>query len=303
MYDAKGKLIRKLGREGAGPGEFRGVHALFLAGDTLIAYDWHLRRLTRFLATGELLGMQSVQPADDDGPVDLAARLANGRCVVTTPHAPNWGHGHGVYRDTLRVGTIAPSSTGAVRWVGDFPGMTFIAYMPGSDKRHWSVGPLPVAATTLVEALGDTIVVGDTGTPELLYLLADGRVARRLTLPLDPLTDLRQQREAARDEALAERGGQANKAAIQASLEAPRSPPRYRDFTVASDRQLWIRLFEERPTDSTRYLVLAPTGEVRGRLSLPPRSRVLSVQVPWILAAFRDGDDVERVGVIRWASP
>jgi hypothetical protein len=90
---------------------------------------------------------------------------------------------------------------------------------------------------------------------------------------------------------------------VQASFEAPRSTPRYRDFTVASDRRLWIRLFEERPADSTRYLVLDAAGGVRARASLPPRSRVLTVQAPWVLVAFRDVDDVERVGVIRWASP
>lgn len=303
LYDAKGKLVRSLGREGAGPGEFRAVYSLFLAADTLIAYDWNLRRLTRFLPAGILVGTELVQPAAEDGTVVLAARLANGRWLVTTPHSPNWTHGHGVYRDTVRVGTIAASGTGAVRWVRDFPGMTFFAYMPGSNKSQWLVGHLPVAATTLVEALGDTIVVGDPETPDLLYFLPDGRQVHRVTLPLDEPTDLRYEREAAREEALAERGGQAIKAAIQASFEAPRPPPRYRDFTISTERRIWIRLFEEGPTDPTRYLVLDAAGGVRARVSLPPRSRVLSVQGAWVMVALRDEDDVERVGVIRWASP
>lgn len=303
LFDTKGKLLRKFGRDGAGPGEFRGINALFLAGDTLIAYDWVLRRVTRFLPTGTLLGTQPIQPDATDGPVDLAGRLADGRWLVTTPHNATWAAGHGVYRDTMRVGTLGASGTGAVHWVGMYPGMTFFVYMPGAKKSEWLFGSLPVSATTSAAALGDTIVIGDTGTPDLLFLLGDGRQVQRLTLPLDSPTDLRQHREAARDEALSERGGPAIKNAIQAAFEARRPSPRYRDFLVAANRQVWVRLFENRPTESSRYLVLNPAGAERARVSLPPRSRVLSVQEQWIVVALRDEADVERVGVIRWTTP
>jgi hypothetical protein len=301
IFDSTGQFLRNLGRQGAGPGEFRAVHALFLAGDTLIAYDWHLRRLTRFLPTGALLSTQNVQPAAADGPVDLVGRLANGRWLVTTPHAPDWMHGPGVYRDTLRVGTVAPSSTGPVRWIGTFPGMTFFAYMPSQDKSRWAVGPLPVAPTTLVGALGDTIVVGDTGVPGLQYFLSDGSAVRRLPIPTLATPDLRRQREVARDEALAQAADPGGKPYILASYDAPRTPPRYHDFTIAADGDLWVRLFEETPADSTRYLVLTRAGQVRARLALAPRSRVLTVQPPWILVAVPNMDDVEQVAVIQWA--
>ena len=303
VYDSNGRLIRTLGRRGAGPGEFRAVYDLFLAGDTLIAYDWHLRRLTRFLASGVLVSVQSVQPAAEDGPVDLVGRLPGGRWLVTTPHSPSWTHGHGVYRDTLRVGTIRPSSTGPVRWVGAFPGLSIFAYMPGQDKTQWVVGPLAVAATGLAAALGDTVVVGDTGVPELRYFLADGRPLGRIPIAVEAPSGLRPQLKAARDEALAQTAGQVNQAYIQAQYEASRQIPRYRDFTVASDHRLWIRLFEERPTDSTHYLVVDAAGGVRARVSLPPRSRVLSVHAPWVLVALRNADDVEQVGAIRWVTP
>ena len=303
VYDTGGRLIQRLGREGAGPGEFRGVHDLFLAGDTLIAFDSNLLRLTRYLATGALVGTQPVQTAADDGRVHVVGHLSSGRWVVATPHAPNWTHGPGIYRDTLRVGTVAPSSTGPVRWVGNFPGATFFAYMPGQDKTRWAVGWAFFAATSVVGAFRDTIMVGDTATPELLYILADGRLVRRLTIPLDGPLDLTQHRQAARDEALAQAGPYTNKAYVQASYDAPRSTPRYRDFVVASDGHLWVRLFEESPASPVPYLVLSSAGIVRARVSLPPRSRVLTVQTPWILYVLRDADDVERLSVVRWEIP
>lgn len=61
VFDHKGQLLRKLGREGAGPGEFRSVYSLLVIGDTLAAYDWSTLRLTRYLATGRLLATQPVQ--------------------------------------------------------------------------------------------------------------------------------------------------------------------------------------------------------------------------------------------------
>jgi hypothetical protein len=274
-----------------------------LAGDTLIAFDAHLLRLTFYLATGTLVGTQPVQTAAEDGQVHIAGRLPSGRWLVVTPHYPSWTHGPGIYRDTLRVGTVAPSSTGPVRWVGNFPGATFFAYMPGQDKARWSVGWAFLAPTSMVGALRDTIVVGDTATPELLYMLADGRLVRRLTLPLPGPPDLTQHRNAARDEELAQADPHLNRAYVRASYAAPRPTPRYRDFVVASDGHLWIRLFEERPAGSVPYLILSAAGTVRARVSLPPRSRVLTVQSPWILCVLRDADDVERVGVVRWEIP
>ncbi|MGQ0734768.1 MAG: 6-bladed beta-propeller [Acidobacteriota bacterium] len=301
VYSERGQLSRKLGRKGEGPGEFEIIGGLLAAHDTLIAFDFSLLRVTRYLASGPLLGTQPVRTTPEDGRVHIAGRLANGRWLVTTPHAPNWNHGPGVYRDTLRVGTVAPSATGSVHWVGNFPGASFFAYMPGQDKAQWSVGWLFFAPTTLVTSVADTIVVGDTGMPELQYFRYDGRLLRRLPLPLGPPPDLSRHRTAARDEDLAQARPYTNTAYLQAMYDVPRPPPRYRDFLVAPGGQVWTRLFEERPSAPTSYLILDATGTIRARVSLPPRSHVLAVQPPWVLVALRDANDVERVGMVRWA--
>jgi hypothetical protein len=85
--------------------------------------------------------------------------------------------------------------------------------------------------------------------------------------------------------------------------EVPVPVPRYRDFVVAADRRLWIRLLEPRPGDSTRYLLVDPYGDVVERLSLPPRSAVLAVQPPWVLTLLREEDDIERLAVTRLGRP
>jgi 6-bladed beta-propeller protein len=302
IYDEKGRLTGKLGRKGEGPGEFRRISELFAAGDTLTAFDSNLLRLTHYLARGALVGTQPVQTAGD-GRVHITGRLANGHWLVTTLHSPNWNHGPGIYRDTLRVGLLPSSSSGPVHWVGTFPGASLFAYMPGQNKAQWAVGWLFFAPTTLVGSVADTVVVGDTGVPELRYFRPDGRLVRRVTIPLDDPPDLSRHRAAARDEELAQAGPHTNKAYVQALYEVPRPTPRYRDFLVALDGHLWIRLFEERPAGPTPYLILTAAGTVRARVSLPPRNRVLTIQGPWVLVALRDANDVERVGIVRWEIP
>lgn len=51
------------------------------------------------------------------------------------------------------------------------------------------------------------------------------------------------------------------------------------------------------------YLVLSPSGAVRARVSLPAKSRVLSVGPSWVVSVLQDADDVERVAVTEWRVP
>lgn len=300
VFDEKGLLTVKLGRNGEGPGEFRNISELFATGDTVTAFDSNLLRLTHYLGSGALVGTQPVRTAGE-GRVRISGRLANGSWVVTTPHSPSWNQGPGVYRDTLRVGLLPPSSSGSVRWTGNFPGASLFAYMPGQEKAQWAVGWLFFAPTTLVRSVADTVVVGDTGMPELQYFRPDGRLVRRVTIPLDAPPDLSRHRAAARDEGLAQSG--ANRGYVQASYEAQRPAPHYRDFLVTSDGQLWIRLFEDGPSGPTHYVILNAAGSVRARVSLPPLARVVSVQSRWVLVVLRDANDVERLGIVHWEIP
>jgi hypothetical protein len=49
IFDQTGSLIREIGKEGAGPGEFQGLGKVFLgANDTLLTLDWNNARITGF---------------------------------------------------------------------------------------------------------------------------------------------------------------------------------------------------------------------------------------------------------------
>jgi hypothetical protein len=55
VYDAAGRHVRTFGREGEGPGEFRDPGPATFFGDTLVVFDWRLKRLTYFRNDGTVL--------------------------------------------------------------------------------------------------------------------------------------------------------------------------------------------------------------------------------------------------------
>lgn len=77
------------------------------------------------------------------------------------------------------------------RWLVTTPdtGMFFLSYMPGEDKQRWVVGPIPVSPNAIARMTADTVVIGDTGTPDMQSFLPDGRLVRRMTIPLEGSAD------------------------------------------------------------------------------------------------------------------
>ncbi len=302
IFDSAGRLVRTLGRKGEGPGEFQIASVVSVAGDTIVAFDFAIFRLTTYKTDGTLLGTQPLLNALEGGRAYIEGRLQSGHWAVSTPHSPGWSHGPGVYRDTLRVGIVDRSGTGKVRWVGGYPGATLFAYMPGENKRLWAAGWLFYAPTSLVEVTGDSILVGDTGRPELLLLRSDGQVARRIPLPISA-PDLRAYRTAERDKRLAESKDEREKGYIQAAHNVPRPPTYYKGLLVSSTGELWINLYEESFGAPVRYLVLGRNGKPRARVSVPAGSRVINIQTPWVLVVQKDENDIERLGLVRWTPP
>lgn len=72
VYGSDGALVRRIGRRGAGPGEFEGMPRFGVIGDTVWALSYHPGRITLFDREGELLSARRV----DDVVVKLPAAYA-----------------------------------------------------------------------------------------------------------------------------------------------------------------------------------------------------------------------------------
>ncbi len=90
VFDNKANLIRTVGRDGAGPGEFRHHFPPFFAlGDTAFVADLTLRRMTRLSPAGEYIDSHSL-PGLPKQIIGLpgGGYLVNGR--IGTPSAVGW---------------------------------------------------------------------------------------------------------------------------------------------------------------------------------------------------------------------
>lgn len=298
VFGPTGVLLRKLGRKGEGPGEFRRIGDLFIAGDTLVAFDFALRRLTWYSILGSLLRTTRFQPSSGQGSLSISGRLSNNQWVVETTHSPGWENGPGTYRDTTHIGIVAPTATGAVHWLGAFPGMTFFVHSPPGRKSEWRVGMLPHSVLPIIVTWQDSVIVGNLGTAELTYYTASGRRARTLQLPsLTPRNNL----GTARTEALASERQEAEKTYINRAYDAAeRAPFRLWDRLVVADNgDLWLAVADPDPNAKQQYLVLAPTGRALASWLLPPRSRLLSVTGRTLIVATQDANDIERIALYR----
>ena len=61
LHDAQGNLVRTVGREGEGPGEFKNVGTMGLIGDTLWVMDFSTYRLSFFDLDGGLIGTRALR--------------------------------------------------------------------------------------------------------------------------------------------------------------------------------------------------------------------------------------------------
>lgn len=299
IFGPEGQFLRRLGRSGEGPGEFRRIAKLFASRDTLFVYDGVLRRLTLYTVNGRLLKTLPFEYPPEEGSLAIIGRQRSGAWVVATAaHTPGWSNGPGVYRDTSRVGVLPGSLSGAVRWFGMVPGMTFFVHTPVGRQSEWRVGALPFSPGPIIASLQDSVLVGDLSSFHIRYHAPNGRVSRVLQLPRPPVPSGFSR---AMSEDLARARTQPDSAYVRLGYAAAEKHPRqiWERLVVADDGTLWLGVSDPSPGAARRYLAVTPSGRVAGSWLLPPRSRLLSVKGSELLVVVKDTDDVERIIVIR----
>src|SRR5690606_23536502 len=105
FFGADGTLLRTVGREGEGPGEFRALSRLYvLPGDSLLATDVSLDRLTVFDAQGAVARTAPLEQVPGDGAYFIVGRLADGTLLARSRFSFGSGAATGGDEQTLRLG-------------------------------------------------------------------------------------------------------------------------------------------------------------------------------------------------------
>ncbi|HUG39470.1 MAG TPA: 6-bladed beta-propeller [Longimicrobiales bacterium] len=142
-FNSKGTFIRRIGREGGGPGEFKGINRVGYLADTLWIQDYQLRRVSWF-ANGELVRVETVEAEESGLPLLPATFLVNGLMVIILPAG-----GRIIVDVALRDGT-------RIEHLGDFHTAPIRRRIPFERDRDGVLNAVnPLADHAISAAAGD----------------------------------------------------------------------------------------------------------------------------------------------------
>lgn len=280
FLDAKGKVVRTVGRQGQGPGEFNGgIFVSRCAGDSIFAWDSRTMRISVFTASG-VYARQI--PA-------FAARFACSRANVIAL--------------LLRPRDIPGRSGGAVERISpvtliDLKGDSLggVAAVPATANQMF--GPAPSIAVR-----GEELYVGTGRQPSIDVYDRRGRPLRRITFPSRPVPISTAAFEGAVEELLdagrlvGEQRAQQRAALLKRGFP-PEYPP-YRLIAVAPNGMVWLLTSQMR--DSVAHLrAVSDNGNVVAEVDLPGENAwLLEAGDDYLLLSYVNAEGDMRVGAFR----
>ena len=300
VFGPDGKFRRNVGRDGAGPGEFKLISWAGHLGDTLVVADDINRRATRFLIDGTLVSATAVRGSDPTSSFSWA--LKDGSWIVSTYTSPRIDGPQRVYRDSVQFGIRRGRPDAPVEWLGSFPGASVVVVNP-TNAPHGLLTGFAAFGPVYSFAGGDPLLVGSDDTDSLRVIDLHGRPSTMVRLGIlpEPLTDrdIELTRKAAAEGSQARLPESTRRAAeiIYSRQMNPRTRPRYRGLHTEPDGTIWVGPFSPDPAAAVPYRIYDRTGRPIGLLTLPPRFALRDIGADYILGVTTDDDGVERVAV------
>jgi hypothetical protein len=313
VFSPGGELVRRLGREGQGPGEFVRLGGMGVIGDTIWAGDLSQRRLTMFDVTGKLLATILVDSAPGMAGIDMRkpgvvyswsspmALFPDGTLLVAPSAASHaiaaagLDHRYPLWRTTRRgrvLDTVATVARGGAT----------LEVVSGT-RRTYTTNPFPARGHFAVSPDGRRLVIveatyagSDAGSYEVrlrderrrqIYSTRfSGGAAPIPSRMIDSIVDVLT--------AGMGRGIQSPNAAqlIRESLAIPPVYPAVWGVMVGSDGGVWLKGGPD--PAGVKWTVLDPRGIAVATIREPRNTRFIALD-RGLWAIERDSSDVESI--------
>lgn len=287
VFDSTGKYVRAWGRRGGGPGEFRELDGVFtIPGDTVLALDVGLARITEFSATGSVIATVRYPGLEH---VDGA--LTGARLLVR----PGFnGYKPGEYPPALEPVDIVNPSTNRRESLGRYH--TKGNAVVEAAQIH-SLIPLPFSVGALVAAWGDEAAIGDPDSARSIVVYTHpGLQPRRVAWPLlrkrPTPEDLAEWKSsiaplpsASTPARLAERLHRLRNLVDQtvANLSRPAALPAFDKLLVDADGNVWAEDYPRATLPGNRWEVFDSAGTWLGHVAIPRMKKVYQIGHAFIL--------------------
>ena len=278
--DGHGEIVRRVGRRGDGPGEFRSVDWLQARGDGGIHVgDARTHRVSAFTAAGELMWTRSHDPPPEP-PGDPNALMARGIVLHATDHGE-------MLAFPLAVGVL-DGEPGPLPLVGELRLFT-------ADQASYSdLGRITVI-TWYEDPTAGSIPLGNMlGGTRLEYSGHSGRMAytEGTSFRIDVLDG------GARTMRILEARARVSfepDSVPEGVVHVADSIPAYQGVKVDSEHRIWARAAVDRARTATEWRVFGADGRSVGALVIPERAEVLDATRDRLLLLTRDELDVESI--------
>lgn len=293
-----GRTLHRLGRQGDGPGEYRGILRVGIAGDGTIFVADYSGRVTHLTADGEVLGIiPRLQAGSSRRELDVIAWLDSNRVVATWwQQRPNRGDivglPGGVFeRDPVPL-LVYDSAGKMIDSLGLWRGLERTLLSPGGRI------PVPFARFVAYDARGATLVIGPTDSVDVSVF--DGtRLISRFTARMPGRQPTDADRDAWREAVLQEVGSPELVAGLEGASQVG-ALPAVSALVVDNQRNIWVGDYVTPAEHERRWTIYTPAGAPIGTMVLPAaptglvpgRSEILDVYGDR-LALLRESEDGE----------
>ena len=311
IFDANGRFVRAIGRQGQGPGEFSSITRLdLLADDSLAAYDGLRTTLTVFDTSGRLARVERITAVP--GGLSLKGLLADGTMILSRAYNTVFSRTSRLERDPIAYVAIRPPSTL----------VDTIVQVPGSDVYLFAGGEfasrqeLPFGRVSVIAVGRDRIHIGTGDTWQIESRAPDGRLLELRRVRHTPIAvsaaDINRFRREhleriAGTRVMATGGGGGGPdmrsvmlARTKQMLDVMPFPERrapYDSIISGPDDEVWVRRTHPFRAEPSTWTMVARDGSASGSVTLPGGMRLLHVGRDFIVGMTRDADDVEHVVV------
>lgn len=293
VYGPDGRFRFAAGGPGEGPGELQRLSAFYrMAGDSLLAYDSRLGRVSVFAPDGGFVRSR-LPETEGGGRAVLVSRLADGTMVVHENQRVVDPPETGVHQIPRTYLLLSPAGT--TDSLTTLPGGQHYLYAEGNGLY---ISSLPFGVEDHVTTDRRHVFAASSARFEVRKYAADGRLERRIRVarPPTPVTEEDVERMLATRTASApdENAVREMRSRIR-EMELPETMPAFEELEADAAGHLWVREYVPRGTESNDWIVFDPEGAVTGTVTLPLSFEPLEIADDYVLGRWRDELDVEHV--------
>jgi hypothetical protein len=298
LFSSDGRLVRSMGRKGAGPGDIQLLWSMAVFQDTILTYDPGLSRVSVWTAEDGFIRSHSL--VDRTHLQELQAFVSPTRFLVTrrTRTVP---HQAGLLTDIREV-LLVDAVQERTQSIGQRPWQHQFMYHHENGSTGYRT---PFLGSAHIAAVGTRALTVPLGAAEVEIGPVDGAAVHHLPLPVPRRAFDRTLIESYRDSLIAStrRSTIPMPGAVERigdvfgpSFPLPENRPVIERAQTVGD-EVWLRRFPERGERTPWYVVDLELGRLVAAVDVPIGWRVLGGTGGRVLVLQRDPDGVESVVV------